>query len=90
MRPNSTAPPTNPSTAPHVSPNLPSSWGEWITRLQLAVYLGVTTGALATWERQKMMPAATRLGTRTLRYSRSAIVEWLAQREAAAQREGQG
>jgi predicted DNA-binding transcriptional regulator AlpA len=68
--------------------NLPSGWRARISRKQLADYLDVATGTLASWERQGLMPTAIKLGTRTLRYSRSAIVAWLAQREAASQEGG--
>ena len=75
-------PSSNPTTD-----NPGSLLGGWISRADLAQQLQVTEGTLRRWEAQRWGPPCIRAG-RKIYYRRSAVLEWMEEREAAGQRRG--
>jgi predicted DNA-binding transcriptional regulator AlpA len=61
--------------------------GGWISRADLAQQLQVTEGTLRRWEAQRWGPPCIRAG-RKIYYRRSAVLEWMEEREAAGHRRG--
>jgi hypothetical protein len=59
----------------------------WISRADLARQLQVTEGTLRRWEAQRWGPPCVRAG-RKIYYRRSAVLEWMEEREAAGHRRG--
>lgn len=57
----------------------------WITRLDLALELGVTVETLHRWEKLRFGPPCVRAG-RKIYYRREAVQDWLLQQEAPAPR----
>lgn len=57
-----------------------------LTRKDLAALLGVTPWWLKVADREGRGPARIALGTRTVRYRRSAVEEWLTARETVTAR----
>ena len=57
----------------------------WISRLDLAVELGLSIDTLRRWEAQRTGPACVRAG-RKVYYRRAAVEEWLEEQEQAAPR----
>ena len=66
------------STAPHLMCS-------WISRLDLALELGVTVETLHRWEKLRFGPPSVRAG-RKIYYRRDAVHDWLMQQEAPAPR----
>ncbi|WP_296643922.1 helix-turn-helix transcriptional regulator [Roseinatronobacter sp.] len=54
--------------------------GGWISRLDLALELGLTVDTLRRWEKRRFGPPAVRAG-RQVYYRRDAVKEWLQQQE---------
>ena len=52
----------------------------WISRLDLALELGLSVDTLRRWEERRTGPACVRAGRKVL-YRRSAIEAWLAEQE---------
>jgi hypothetical protein len=63
----------------------PRLMGGWITRLDLALELGVTVETLHRWEKLRFGPPCVRAG-RKIYYRREAVQDWLLQQEAPAPR----
>ena len=59
--------------------------GGWISRLDLALELGLTVDTLRRWEAQRFGPPCVRAG-RKVYYRRAAVEEWLEEQEQAAPR----
>ena len=57
----------------------------WISRLDLALQLGLSVDTLRRWEAQRTGPACVRAG-RKVYYRRAAVEEWLEELEQAAPR----
>lgn len=57
----------------------------WISRLDLALELGVTVETLRRWELLRFGPPCVRAG-RKIYYRRDAVQDWLMQQEAPAPR----
>ena len=57
----------------------------WISRLDLALELGLSVDTLRRWEAQRIGPPSVRAG-RTVYYRRTADEEWLEEQEQAAPR----
>ena len=57
----------------------------WISRLDLALELGVTVETLRRWELLRSGPTCVRAG-RKIYYRRDAVQDWLMQQEAPAPR----
>jgi hypothetical protein len=57
----------------------------WISRLDLAVELGLSIDTLRRWEAKRIGPACARAG-RKVYYRRAAVEEWLEEQEQAAPR----
>ena len=55
----------------------------WISRLDLALELGVTVETLYRWEKLRFGPPCVRAG-RKIYYRRDAVQDWLMQQEAPA------
>lgn len=53
----------------------------WISRLDLALELGVTVETLHRWEKLRFGPPCVRAG-RKIYYRRDAVQDWLLQQEA--------
>ena len=58
---------------------------DWISRLDLAVELGLSIDTLRRWEAQRFGPPCVRAG-RKVYYRRAAVEEWLEEREQATPR----
>ena len=56
--------------------------GGWISRADLAQELEVTEGTLRRWAAERWGPPCIRAGRKVF-YRRSAVVEWLEDKEAA-------
>lgn len=65
--------------------NAPRLMCGWITRLDLALELGVTVETLHRWEKLRFGPPCVRAG-RKIYYRRDAVQDWLLQQEAPAPR----
>ncbi|MGI3211836.1 helix-turn-helix transcriptional regulator [Roseovarius tibetensis] len=61
----------------------PSLLSGWISRLDLALELGVTVETLHRWEKLRFGPPCVRAG-RKIYYRREAVQDWLMQQEAPA------
>lgn len=59
----------------------------WISRADLAQQLQVTEGTLRRWEAERWGPPCIRAG-RKIYYRRSAVLEWMEDREAVGHRRG--
>ena len=57
----------------------------WISRLDLALELGVTVETLHRWEKLRFGPPCVRAG-RKIYYRRDAVRDWLMQQEAPVPR----
>lgn len=57
----------------------------WISRLDLALELGVTVETLHRWEKLRFGPPCVRAG-RKIYYRRDAVQDWLMEQEAPAPR----
>lgn len=57
----------------------------WISRLDLALELGLSVDTLRRWEAQRFGPPCVRAG-RKVYYRRAAVEEWLGEQEEAAPR----
>lgn len=57
----------------------------WISRLDLALELGLSVDTLRRWEAQREGPPCVRAG-RKVYYRRTAIEDWLAEQEQTAPR----
>ena len=57
----------------------------WISRLDLALEIGVTVETLHRWEKLRFGPPCVRAG-RKIYYRRDAVQDWLMQQEAPAPR----
>jgi predicted DNA-binding transcriptional regulator AlpA len=57
----------------------------WISRLDLALELGVTVETLSRWEGLRFGPPCVRAG-RKVYYRRDAVQDWLTQQEAPSPR----
>lgn len=74
---------TETATSPRSSN--PSLLSGWISRLDLALELGVTVETLHRWEKLRFGPPCVRAG-RKIYYRRDAVQDWLMQQEAPAPR----
>ena len=72
---------TETATTPRSSK--PSLLSGWISRLDLALELGVTVETLHRWEKLRFGPPCVRAG-RKIYYRRDAVQDWLMQQEAPA------
>lgn len=72
---------TETATTPRSSK--PSLLSGWISRLDLALELGVTVETLHRWEKLRFGPPCVRAG-RKIYYRREAVQDWLMQQEAPA------
>ncbi|MGI3213198.1 helix-turn-helix transcriptional regulator [Roseovarius tibetensis] len=72
---------TETATSPRSSK--PSLLSGWISRLDLALELGVTVETLHRWEKLRFGPPCVRAG-RKIYYRREAVQDWLMQQEAPA------
>lgn len=59
----------------------------WISRADLAQQLGVSEDTLRRWDAARTGPPCIRAG-RKIYYRRSAVLEWMEEREAAGHRRG--
>ena len=57
----------------------------WISRLDLALELGLSVDTLRRWEAQRFGPPCVRAG-RKVYYRRAAVEDWLEEQEQAAPR----
>ena len=57
----------------------------WISRLDLALKLGLSVDTLRRWDAQRMGPPSVRAG-RKVYYRRAAVEEWLEEQEQNAPR----
>ena len=57
----------------------------WISRVDLAIELGLSVDTLRRWEAQRRGPPCMRAG-RKVYYRRAAIEEWMADQEEAGSR----
>ena len=57
----------------------------WVGTRFLAELLGVSPPTVLSWERQRLLPPAVRIG-RFVRWRKGAVLRWLGEREAAAAR----
>ena len=57
----------------------------WISRVDLAIELGLSVDTLRRWEAQRLGPPCMRAG-RKVYYRRAAIEEWMADQEEAGSR----
>ena len=71
--------------APSPRSTTPRLLGGWISRLDLALELGVTVETLHRWEKLRFGPPCVRAG-RKIYYRRDAVQDWLMQQEAPAPR----
>lgn len=78
---------TETATSPRSSK--PSLLSGWISRLDLALELGVTVETLHRWEKLRFGPPCVRAG-RKIYYRRDAVRDWLVQQEAPAPRRAGG
>lgn len=65
--------------------SVPRLLSGWISRLDLALELGVTVETLHRWEKLRFGPPCVRAG-RKIYYRRDAVQDWLMQQEAPASR----
>jgi len=63
--------------------------GGWISRLDLALELGVTVDTLRRWETQRFGPPCVRAG-RKVYYRRDAVHDWLQLQEVPSPRRAGG
>ena len=63
--------------------------GGWISRLDLALELGVTVDTLRRWEAQRFGPPCVRAG-RKVYYRRDAVHDWLQLQEVPSPRRAGG
>ena len=63
--------------------------GGWISRLDLALELGVTVETLRRWEAMRFGPPCARIG-RKVYYRRDAVHDWLQFQEVPSPRRGGG
>ena len=63
--------------------------GGWISRLDLALELGLTVDTLRRWEAQRFGPPCVRAG-RKIYYRRDAVQDWLQVQEAPSPRRAGG
>ena len=61
----------------------------WISRLELALELGVTVETLRRWEAQRFGPPCVRAG-RKVYYRRDGVHDWLQLQEVPSPRRGGG
>jgi hypothetical protein len=61
----------------------------WISRLDLALELGLTVDTLRRWEAQRFGPPCVRAG-RKVYYRRDAVQDWLQQQELPSPRRAGG
>ena len=54
--------------------------GGWISRLDLALELGLTVDTLRRWEAQRFGPPCTRIGRKVL-YRRTSVQDWISAQE---------
>lgn len=50
---------------------------EWMPPREVAQMVGVSVETLRRWRRDSTGPAARRIGPRTVRYERAAVVAWM-------------
>ena len=67
----------------------PGLLGGWISRLDLALELGVTVDTLRRWEAQRFGPPCVRAG-RKVYYRRNAVQDWLQVQEVPSPRRAGG
>lgn len=70
-------------------PAKPRLLSGWISRLDLALELGVTVETLHRWEKLRFGPPCVRAG-RKIYYRRDAVQDWLLQQERPAPRRAGG
>ncbi|MFN3973355.1 MAG: transcriptional regulator [Gemmobacter sp.] len=63
--------------------------GGWISRLDLALELGVTVDTLRRWEAQRFGPPCVRAGRKVF-YRRDGVRDWLQLQEVPSPRRGSG
>ena len=63
--------------------------GGWISRLELALELGLTVDTLRRWEAQRFGPPCVRAG-RKVYYRRDAVHDWLQLQEVPSPRRAGG
>lgn len=70
---------------PDPQPQTPGLMGGWISRLDLALELGVSVDTLRRWESQREGPPCVRAGRKVF-YRRATVQTWLEEQEIDAPR----
>jgi hypothetical protein len=61
----------------------------WISRLDLALELGLSVDTLRRWDDRRIGPACVRAG-RTIYYRRALVMDWLEKQESMKRANGKG